>query len=572
MGPDANPVASGWFATRWRRFWLSLLLTTVGAVLSFYAYWLLAVGEEQLAFVYFERDAEIRVEAIQHAALNRLSMVRVLAAFFAGSQLVDRQEFKTFTAPLLHEYGDIQALGWVPRVPAAGRRRHEEAIRNEGFPDYEITDRDPNGRIVRAGPRDEYCPILYVEPFDKNRSLLGFGVRSSPTCRAAIEKALTTGRPVAECPSNNHGNTGQYLLCIIESAMNERSDAADRPAGQPAIDGFVFGEFQLDDLVKTALATFPKSDIRVSVVVTPIRGERPLYLGTLKVADQQWSVACWPSAGYLAQWRTRWPLGVLATGLMLSALLASHFYLLTGRTAQVERLVAERTRALQETEGELRREQRLLRDVLDIQERDRKLVAFEIHDGLAQQLTGALYKFQAVEPLQPSDPVTARQAFQDAIDLLREAITEVRRLIGGLRPPVLDASGVVAAIDYLIAEHRERPCPEIEFLHADNPERLAPPLEGALFRIAQECLTNACRYSKSHKIRVELGRKGDRILIEVRDWGVGFDPAKVESGHVGLRGIRERAELLGGVARIESSPGKGARIHVELPALPPLES
>ena len=88
----------------------------------------------------------------------------------------------------------------------------------------------------------------------------------------------------------------------------------------------------------------------------------------------------------------------------------------------------------------------------------------------------------------------------------------------------------------------------------------------------QECLTNACRYSQSEKVRVELGQAGDRVHVEVRDWGIGFDPAQVEHGHYGLQGIRERARSLGGSAVIETAPGKGTRITVDLPLLPPIEN
>ena len=222
-------------------------------------------------------------------------------------------------------------------------------------------------------------------------------------------------------------------------------------------------------------------------------------------------------------------------------------------------------------EEELRKEQRLLREMLDLHERDRKLIAYDIHDGMAQLLTGALYKFQSIEPLRRRDPAVALRMFDEAMQLLREATAETRRLISGLRPPILDESGVVAAVDYLISEQRQQGGPEIEFVHPADVDRLAAPLEGAVFRVVQECLTNACRYSRSAKVRVALTLAEGRVCIEVQDWGIGFDPAEVEGGHIGLGGIRQRAELLGGAAAIESAPGKGTRIRVELPFLPPAE-
>jgi len=234
----------------------------------------------------------------------------------------------------------------------------------------------------------------------------------------------------------------------------------------------------------------------------------------------------------------------------------------------VARDVTERKLA----EEKLRKEQRLLREVLDLHERDRKLIAYEIHDGLAQQLTGSLYKLQSIDHLRQRDPDAAEDMFEESIRLLREALAETRRLISGLRPPILDESGVVDAIDYLISEQRLSGGPEIEFVHPPDFGRLAAPLEGAIFRIVQECLTNACRYSQSERVRVELARSNDRVRVEVRDWGIGFDPVVLESVHMGLRGIRERAQLLDGVAVIDSSPGQGACIQIDLPLLLPLEN
>ena len=90
-------------------------------------------------------------------------------------------------------------------------------------------------------------------------------------------------------------------------------------------------------------------------------------------------------------------------------------------------------------------------------------------------------------------------------------------------------------------------------------------MENAIFRIVQESLNNACRHSRSDRIRVALARRGDRICIDVRDWGVGFDPSAVAEQRFGLQGIRERVRLLDGRVAIESAPAQGTHISVELP-------
>jgi len=230
----------------------------------------------------------------------------------------------------------------------------------------------------------------------------------------------------------------------------------------------------------------------------------------------------------------------------------------------LSRDVTERKQA----EAALHKERQFLRHLIDLQERERKLMAYEIHDGLAQQLTGALFKLQGLEVVQEKqDFPAARKILDDALRLIRESVDEARRLIGGLRPPILDESGIVAAIEYLCGDRRQTSGPQIEFVHQVRFYRLAAPLEVALFRIAQECLTNACRYSQSPKIRVELSQSNNHIHLTVQDWGVGFNPSEVKGNRFGLRGIGERVRLLEGAADINSTPGKGTTITVELPLI-----
>lgn len=220
-----------------------------------------------------------------------------------------------------------------------------------------------------------------------------------------------------------------------------------------------------------------------------------------------------------------------------------------------------------EAEKAIRQEQRLLRKLLELHEQDRKLVAYEIHDGLAQQLAAAVYRFQSVRTLEPRNPKAAKEVFDEAMQLLSDAMAESRRLISGLRPPVLDESGVVPAIECLIAERRPQEGLQIEFVH-DEIGRLATPLEGSIFRIVQEGMTNVLRHSKSPRLRIELTQRDGRIHLVVRDWGVGFRLDDVPIGHFGLQSIQERARLLGGSATIESSPGQGVLVNVDLPSIP----
>ncbi len=215
----------------------------------------------------------------------------------------------------------------------------------------------------------------------------------------------------------------------------------------------------------------------------------------------------------------------------------------------------------------IQKEQQLLRRIIDLHERDRQITAYEIHDGIAQQVTAVFLHLEAFRRLRESDANAAEKSLDFASKLISQSVDETRRLISGLRPLILDEYGIIEAIDYLVCENRERSGLQIDFLHDVQFKRLAPPLESAAFRIVQEAVANACRHSRSDIVVVEVTQRGDRLHIKVRDQGLGFDPNEVEESRFGLKSIRERARLLGGRAEIQSAPGSGTVIDVELPVV-----
>ena len=164
-------------------------------------------------------------------------------------------------------------------------------------------------------------------------------------------------------------------------------------------------------------------------------------------------------------------------------------------------------------------------------------------------------------------PQAATQGGTVVAELLKQCHAEIRRLISGLRPPVLDEFGVVTALQNLTYESMARWGTDIAFQHQVQFDRLEPSLENAIYRIAQESLTNACQHSQSEKVRLELTQHGDTVRISVRDWGMGFDPQSTGEKCFGLAGIRERARLLGGRIAIESRLGEGCHVVVDLPVI-----
>ena len=236
---------------------------------------------------------------------------------------------------------------------------------------------------------------------------------------------------------------------------------------------------------------------------------------------------------------------------------------LQGKTVlqAVVRDISQRKRA----EEAVLRERATLRRLLESSDRDRKLTAYEIHDGFAQHIAGAKMQLEAASRIADENPEAAARAYQRGQELLTRGLAEARRLISGLRPPILDEAGVVAAIEHLTRDPTMQEGPEVGFVFDAKFGRLPPLLENTIFRIVQESVTNARRYSESDTVRIRLTRKNGRIQLEIEDWGIGFDPDHIAETSFGIGGIKERARLLGGQATIDSAPGKGTRIVVELP-------
>ena len=213
----------------------------------------------------------------------------------------------------------------------------------------------------------------------------------------------------------------------------------------------------------------------------------------------------------------------------------------------------------------LERERQSLWRMLQASDHERQIISYEIHDGLAQYLAGATMQFQAHDSLRAGSPKKARKAYETALELVRQAHSEARRLINEVRPPVIDDNGLETAISHLVHEQRQHGGPKIECRSSVQFGRLPPILENALYRIVQEALTNACKHGKSKKVAVSMIQEGQDLRLEVHDWGIGFDPQSVGKGHFGLEGIRQRVRLLGGRLTIESGPGSGTLVQVVVP-------
>ncbi|REK12495.1 MAG: sensor histidine kinase [Actinobacteria bacterium] len=198
--------------------------------------------------------------------------------------------------------------------------------------------------------------------------------------------------------------------------------------------------------------------------------------------------------------------------------------------------------------------------------RERNRLARELHDTLAHSMTATAVQLEAVSALWDDDPEQAKRLLQSALDRTRGGLGEARRAIEALRATPLEDHGLVGAIHWLADEAHSVSGVETHVTGPEETAPLPPELEQAAFRIADEAITNAVRHADATRIDVGLELDASTISVKVTDDGKGFDPTVTQNGHHGIRGMRERAELVNGTLGVESSPD-GTTVSFSAPAV-----
>jgi PAS domain S-box-containing protein len=192
---------------------------------------------------------------------------------------------------------------------------------------------------------------------------------------------------------------------------------------------------------------------------------------------------------------------------------------------------------------------------------ERAHLARELHDSVTQALFSMTLVTRSVELLLDRDAEAAKAQLAQLRDLQREALAEMRALIFELRPGNLEQDGLTRALRTHTAALQGRIGLPI-VVESTLDERLPLPIEEVLYRISQEALHNIVKHAGARQVRLEVGRIASGVRLRITDDGVGFDPARVPEGHLGLTGMRARADRIGARLSVKTTPGAGTTIEV----------
>ena len=199
---------------------------------------------------------------------------------------------------------------------------------------------------------------------------------------------------------------------------------------------------------------------------------------------------------------------------------------------------------------------------LAAQEAERRRIARELHDEIGQSLTGVVLQLERTVRLLSTSEL--RDEVEQAREMARDSLDDLRRIARELRPEVLDDLGLSSALTALASGLGKRAGLAIARRVGTSLPALSPEVELVLYRVAQESLTNVARHADASRVELVLERAGDGVVLRVRDDGKGFqmDDSKRVNG---IRGMRERAVLIGARLRIDSVPGRGTEVELRVP-------
>ena len=260
-------------------------------------------------------------------------------------------------------------------------------------------------------------------------------------------------------------------------------------------------------------------------------------------------------------------LATLATYLLLAGLVGRASLTISSQRRELRAKVAQLTSLLAQNAQLHRRVRAAATRTIILNERFRQRISADLHDGPGQDLALALLRLEA---LAETEEVKSSADYSTLSTALNSALDDLRTITAGLRLPAIEQLSLADAARRAVREYQRKTTLPVDLTMEEVPDEVPTEVRITTYRILQEALANSFRHAGGIGQRVRIGRLDDRLSIEIADGGEGFDShAEIPESHLGLEGMRERVEILGGSFEVRSGPGLGTVIHAILPLTEP---
>ena len=534
-----------------------LLVLVAGLGLTAWAAHAARTREARRIEAEFRGEAQALARAVEREMALFTSVLASLGELHTLSEGISANDFAEFAGKgLLHQKEVLGPFGFAQRIPLEVRVALESPADADpdALPQPFIVEWGAEG-LQPADLRPEYFPLTYQTAGEGIGLPLGFDLATLNGQREAIARMQAGGGPAI----------GAVMRAADPEAPAGFLVSAPIGAGE-AFTGFTVARLWPQALLERALRQVRVSQVQVTLF-DPVYGRPPAaasarYAGEWPVAlaDQAWVLRCEAGDDYRRGRASPAAALILAGGSAATLLLALVLGLLATRARAIERTVRERTAELELANRQLASEMderaRLEEAMHTAALREKQRIGQDLHDSLGQKLTGAVYLARSLAPALPD---ADQGSMEKLVDLLKDSIGQVRRTARGLAPLEVGEDGLAPGLRRLAEETCDVFNIACSFREEGAPPALAAEAAVHLYHIAQEAVNNAIRHGGAREIRIELGPRALRIV----DNGRGFDARATVAG-AGLRIMRHRAARAGATLDIQSTPGAGAVITVQV--------
>lgn len=533
-------------------------------------------------FLHQAQNAQYNIDSRINAYTD---VLRGTASFFHAAQQVDRASFHRYVAGLdiEHQFPALDNINYAHYVRASERAAFEQSMYRAGdgalgYPEH--------ASIQPEGERNDYWVLTMIEPLAPFREKIGRDIGY----REPVAKALAQGRDNGDLSASGmpidsvHQPLGAGLALRLPVYRNGMplATAAQRRA---ACIGSVGIGFSVPRLVEAALEQMQVRDTRLVLRDTSAQVQlfdsnpdgpalRPAEVFSVVLPidfhHRHWSAHfSAPRASWYSRFDAWLPWLALASGFTGAMLFYLLFHALSSSRMRAVKMAKAMTRELRTSQARLQQSHQRLRRLAahadQIKEQERKRIAREIHDDLGQNLLVLRIDVDLLATrTRHRHPRLHARALQ-MLGQIDRSIKSVRHIINDLRPTVLDL-GLNAAVEWQIAQFRQRSGMVCELVDHDTDIRIDDRGATAIFRILQESLSNILQHAYASLVRVELRQADGLLSMTISDNGIGLrDSSRNKVGSFGLVGIEERIHLLGGSCAITGSPNGGTTVAITVP-------